>query len=224
MINKVVTDLRAAVADIADGSTVMVSGFGDVGLPHDLVAALADQGARNLTVVSNNAGVGDQGIGALLRNNQVRKVVCSFPRSRGSVWFERRYQAGDVELELVPQGTLSERIRAAGAGIRAFYTKAGVGTVFAEGKESRIFGTDEYLLEEPIQADFALIRANTADRWANLVYRKAARNFGPTMAAAARVTIAEVDRIVSLGELDPEIVVTPGIYVDRVVLTGQRND
>ncbi len=222
IIDKCCKDASEAVRGIPDGSTVLVSGFGEVGAPVHLISALVEQGTSELTVIANHAGSGDAGIGALFKAGRVRKIVCSYPRSSGSVWFERRYLAGEVELELVPQGTLSERIRAGGAGIGAFYTPTGVGTEMAEGKEVRCFDGREYLLELALRADVALVRAHVADRWGNLTYRSAARNYGPSMATAASLTIAEVATIVPLGEIDPEVVVTPGIFVDRVVATGAQ--
>ena len=220
MINKIVPSLAEAVAGIHDGAVVMISGFGGAGLPTDLIDALAAQGAKNLTIVSNNAGSRGVGISKLVLAGQVRKVICSFPRQPGSNAFDDMFRAGTLELELVPQGTLAERIRAAGAGIGAFYTPTAAGTELAAGKESRMLGGVPYLLEYPIHADFALIKANLADRWGNLTYRRSGRNFGPVMATAARCTIAQVSRIVELGEIDPEAVVTPGIYVQRVVSAG----
>ncbi len=222
MINKVFPGLTEAVADIHDGAVVMISGFGGAGLPTDLIDALAAQGAKNLTIVSNNAGSRGVGISKLVLAGQVRKVICSFPRQPGSNAFDDMFRAGTLELELVPQGTLAERIRAAGAGIGAFYTPTAAGTELAAGKESRMLGGVPYLLEYPIHADFALIKANLADRWGNLTYRRSGRNFGPVMATAARCTIAQVSRIVELGEIDPEAVVTPGIYVQRVVSAGGK--
>lgn len=218
MINKIFPGVAQAVADIHDGATILVSGFGGAGLPTQLLDALVEQGVKNLTIVSNNAGSGGVGIGKLVLAKQVRKVICSFPRQPGSTAFDDMYRAGAIELELVPQGTLAERIRAAGAGIGAFYTPTGVGTELAVGKESRVINGVEQVLEYPIHADFALIKANVADRWGNLTYRRSGRNFGPLMATAARCTIAQVGQIVELGAIDPEAVVTPGIYVKRVVL------
>jgi 3-oxoadipate CoA-transferase alpha subunit len=218
MINKIVGSTAEAVADIEDGSTILVSGFGGAGLPTSLLDALAAQGARNLTIVSNNAGSGGVGIAKLVLAGQVRKVVCSFPRQPGSTAFDDLFRAGKLELELVPQGTLAERIRAAGAGIGAFFTPTGAGTELAKGKESRILNGVEQVLEFPIHADYALIKAGCGDRWGNLTYRRSGRNFGPLMATAARCTIAQVRQIVELGELDPENIITPGIYVKRVVL------
>ncbi len=220
MIDKTVASAEAAVADIPDGATVMIGGFGTAGIPFRLIDALLAQGARNLVVVNNNAGNADTGLAALIRERRVRKIVCSFPRQVDSQHFDARYRAGDIELELVPQGNLAERIRAAGAGIGAFYTPTGYGTLLAAGKETRVIDGRPHVLEYPIRADFALIAAERADRWGNLVYRKTARNFGPVMATAARCTIAEVREIVPLGALDPEAVVTPGIYVRRVVAVG----
>lgn len=217
MIDKVCTDIDDAVHDIGDGATVMIGGFGDSGVPEDLIAALVRRGSRDLTIVANNAGSGEQGLAALLRENRVRRIICSYPRSSGSVWFEQRYRTGDVVLELVPQGTLSERIRAAGAGIEAIYTATGVGTDLADGKEVRNFDGKNFLLERALRADFALIAARAADRWGNLVYHRAARNYAPTMAMAADVTIVQVREVVPLGALDPEVIVTPGIFVQRVV-------
>ena len=217
MINKIVASTAAAVADIPDGATVMVGGFGTAGMPSELIDALVVQGARDLTIVSNNAGNGETGLAALLKARQVRKIVCSFPRQVDSWVFDALYRAGEIELELVPQGNLAERIRAAGAGIGAFYSPTGYGTPLAEGKEKRRIDGRDYVLEYPIHADFALIRALRGDRWGNLVYRKTARNFGPIMASAAKCTIAQVREVVNLGDLDPESVATPGIFVQRVV-------
>src|SRR5438105_2578244 len=217
MINKIVASTAEAVANIGDGATVMVGGFGTAGMPAELVDALIAQGARNLTIVSNNAGNAETGLAALLKAQRVKKIICSFPRQTDSWVFDGLYKKGDIELELVPQGNLAERIRAAGAGIGAFYTPTGYGTPLAEGKETRHIDGRDYVLEYPIHADFALIKALRGDRWGNLVYRKTARNFGPIMAAAAKCTIAQVREIVNLGDLDPENVVTPGIFVQRVV-------
>jgi 3-oxoadipate CoA-transferase alpha subunit len=210
-----------AVADIADGATVLVGGFGMAGMPVRLIDALIDQGAGDLTVVSNNAGNGDHGLAALLAAGRVRKVICSFPRQSDSYVFDDLYRAGKIELELVPQGNLAERMRAAGAGIGAFYCPTGVGTPLAEGRETRTIDGRDYVLEYPIRGDVALIGAHLGDRMGNLVYRRTARNFGPVMATAATTTVAQVSRIVEVGDLDPEAVVTPGIYVDRLVeVTG----
>ncbi len=220
MINKIVDSLAAAVADIADGSTILIGGFGGAGMPSALMGALIEQGAKGLTVVNNNAGNGDTGLAALIAAKQVRKIICSFPRQADSWHFDKAYRAGELELELVPQGTLAERIRAAGAGIGAFFTPTAFGTQLADGKETRRIGERDYVLEHPIHADYALIKADRGDRWGNLTYRMTARNFGPIMASAARCTIAQVRETVELGQLDPESVVTPGIFVKRVVKTG----
>ncbi len=217
MINKIVPSLAAAVADIKDGSTIMIGGFGNAGMPAALIDALITQGARELTIVNNNAGNAETGLAALLKARRVRKIVCSFPRQTDSYVFDALYRAGEIELELVPQGNLAERIRAAGAGIGAFFTPTGYGTPLAEGKETRLIDGRHYVLEYPIHADYALIKADRGDRWGNLVYRKAARNFGPIMASAARCAIAEVREVVELGDLDPEVIITPGIFVQRVV-------
>lgn len=217
MISKIVPDLEAAMAGIQDGAVVLIGGFGGAGQPNALIQGLIAQGARELTIVCNNAGAGDTGIAALLAAGQVRKVVCSFPRQADSYVFDGLYRAGKLELELVPQGTLAERIRAGGAGIGGFFTRTAVGTQLAEGKEVRHIEGDDYILEAPIKADVAIIKAHRADRWGNLVYNKTARNFGPVMATAAKLTIAQVMEIVALGELDPEAIVTPGVYVKRVV-------
>jgi len=222
MIDKTVIDARAAVAGIPDGSTVMIGGFGRAGQPVELIDALIEQGAADLTIVNNNAGNGDTGLAALLAAGRVRKIVCSFPRQHDSWVFDGLYREGKVELELVPQGNLAERIRAAGAGVGAFFSPTGVGTLLAEGKETREIDGRTYVLEYPIAADYALVSALAADRWGNLVYRGTARNFGPIMATAATTTIVQADEIVPLGALDPEAVVTPGIFVDRVVAVGQR--
>ncbi|HEY6932640.1 MAG TPA: 3-oxoacid CoA-transferase subunit A [Marmoricola sp.] len=206
-----------AVACVADGDTVLIGGFGSAGQPVQLIEALIRHGGRDLTVVSNNAGNGDHGLAALLRAGQVRKVVCSFPRQSDSWVFDELYRAGKIELEVVPQGNLAERMRAAGAGIGGFFTPTGVGTLLAEGKEQRTIDGRDYVLEYPIRGDVALIKAHRADRVGNLVYRRTARNFGPVMATAATTTIAQVTEVVAAGQLDPEVVVTPGIFVDRVV-------
>ncbi|MFM9980963.1 MAG: 3-oxoacid CoA-transferase subunit A [Burkholderiales bacterium] len=220
MINKIVPSLEAAVADIRDGSTILIGGFGGAGMPSALMSALIAQGAKELTVVNNNAGNGDTGLAALIAAKQVRKIICSFPRQADSGHFDKAYRSGELELELVPQGTLAERIRAAGAGIGGFFTPTAFGTQLAEGKETRRIGDRDYVLELPIHADYALIKADRGDRWGNLTYRMTARNFGPIMASAAKCTIAQVRETVELGELDPESVVTPGIFVKRVVKTG----
>jgi 3-oxoadipate CoA-transferase alpha subunit len=212
-----------AVAGIEDGSTVLVGGFGLAGMPFDLIDALIRQGAKDLTIVSNNAGNGEVGLAALLKAGRVRKVICSFPRQSDSYVFDELYLSGRLELEVVPQGNLAERMRAAGAGIGAFYSPTAVGTPLAEGKETREIDGRTYLLEYPIRGDYALVSAHRADRLGNLVYRKTARNFGPVMAGAATTTIAQVSSVVATGELDPEAVVTPSIYVDRVVCVEARH-
>ena len=217
MIDKIVPDVEAAVAGVRDGATVMVGGFGMAGMPSALIDGLIAQGAKDLTIVANNAGNGETGLAALLKAGRVRKVICSFPRQSDSHHFDALYRAGKVELELVPQGNLAERIRAAGAGIGAFFTPTGFGTQLAEGKETRRIDGRDYVLEYPIKADFALVKALKADRWGNLVYRKTARNFGPIMASAAACAVIQVDEVVPLGYLDPESIVTPGIHVHRVV-------
>jgi 3-oxoadipate CoA-transferase alpha subunit len=224
MIDKTIASAEAALADVPDGATVMIGGFGGAGQPNGLIEALVAQGARDLTVVSNNAGNGDTGLAALLAARRVRRIVCSFPRQADSHVFDALYRAGELELELVPQGNLAERIRAAGAGIGAFYTPTGYGTLLAEGKETREIDGRHYVLEYPLHADYALIKARQGDRWGNLVYRKTARNFGPIMAAAARCTIAQVDELVPLGALDPETVITPGIHVQRLVAMAGAGD
>jgi 3-oxoadipate CoA-transferase alpha subunit len=217
VVSKVVESAAAAVDGIEDGATIMIGGFGLAGLPAALVDAVIDQGARDLTIVCNNAGNGDTGLAALLKTKRVRKIICSYPRQADSYVFDELYRAGEIELEVVPQGNLVERIRAAGAGIGAFYTPTAAGTMLAAGRESRTFDGREFVLEFPIHADVALIKAHKGDRWGNLVYRKTARNFGPVMATAARRAIAQVEEVVELGALDPESIVTPGIFVARVV-------
>ena len=221
MIDKVASSVAEAVQGVADGATVMIGGFGTAGIPNELVDGLIEQGARDLTIVNNNAGNGDHGLAALLKAGRVRKIICSFPRQADSHVFDGLYRGGKIELELVPQGNLSERIRAAGAGIGAFFTPTGYGTELASGKETREIGGRQYVLEYPIHADLALINAERGDRWGNLTYRKAARNFGPVMAMAAKRTIASVHEVVPLGALDPEHVVTPGIFVSRIVKVGR---
>ncbi|MCS5735715.1 3-oxoacid CoA-transferase subunit A [Herbiconiux daphne] len=222
MIDKTLPSTAAAVAGIEDGSTVMIGGFGRAGQPVELIDALIEQGAGDLTIVSNNAGNGDTGLAALLAKGRVRRMICSFPRQHDSWVFDGLYRAGEIELEIVPQGNLAERIRAAGAGIGAFFSPTGVGTELAGGKEERTIDGRRYVLEYPIRADIALISAYRGDRWGNLVYRETARNFGPIMAAAASTTVVQVDEVVELGALDPEAVVTPGIFVNRVVPVGSR--
>jgi 3-oxoadipate CoA-transferase, alpha subunit len=222
MIDKRFASPAEALADVPDGATVMIGGFGTAGLPDELTEALIAQGARDLTIINNNAGNGDHGIAALLAAGRVRKVICSFPRQADSHHFDRLYRAGKVELELVPQGNLAERIRAAGAGIGAFFTPTGYGTELAKGKEVRELNGRMQVLEMPLHADYALVKAERGDRWGNLTYRMTARNFGPVMATAARITVATVHEIVELGELDPETVVTPGVYVQRLVQVARR--
>ncbi|WP_181783136.1 3-oxoacid CoA-transferase subunit A [Pseudonocardia pini] len=217
MTARVCADHDAAVAGTPDGATVLVGGFGMAGMPVDLIDALIRQGAADLTVVSNNAGNGDTGLAALLATGRVRKVICSFPRQADSWVFDELYRSGRIELEVVPQGNLAERLRAAGAGIGAFFTPTGAGTPLAEGKETREIDGRVHVLEYPIKGDLAMIKAHVADRMGNLVYRKTARNFGPVMATAAATVAVQVDRVVDAGGLDPEAVVTPGIYVDRIV-------
>lgn len=217
MLDKRVHSLAAAVEGVQSGATVLIGGFGNSGIPTELAHALLEQGARDLTVVTNNAGSGETDVAALLREGRVRKIICSYPRSKGSVWFEELYRARKVELDLVPQGTLSERLRAAGAGLGGFFTPTGADSPLAEGKEIRIIGGRQQVFEEPLRGDVALIKADRADRWGNLVYHSAARNFGPTMATAADLTVVQVRQMVELGELDPECVVTPGVFVNRVV-------
>ena len=217
MIDKVFSDADAAVAAVQDGATVMIGGFGGAGQPAELIAALIAHGARDLTIVNNNAGNGDVGLAALLKAKRVRKIICSFPRQTDSYVFDALYRAGEIELELVPQGNLAERIRAAGAGIGGFFTPTGYGTTLAEGKETREIDGRMYVFEKPIHADYALIKAERGDRWGNLTYRMTARNFGPIMAMAAKCTVATVHEVVELGALDPEAVVTPGLFVQRVV-------
>ncbi|MEH0108353.1 3-oxoacid CoA-transferase subunit A [Tersicoccus sp. MR15.9] len=216
----IAADPDEAVAPIKDGDTVLIGGFGTAGQPMELIDAVRRTGVKDLTVVNNNAGNGEQGLAALLAAGQVRKIICSFPRQSDSQIFDGLYRAGEIELELVPQGNLAERIRAAGAGIGAFFTPTGAGTPLAEGKETREIGGRMQVLEYPIAGDIALVKALTADKRGNLVYRKTARNFGPIMAAAATTAVVQVSELVEIGRLDPEVVVTPGIYVDRVVRIG----
>ncbi len=222
MINKIAPSIEQALAGLQDGATVLIGGFGTAGIPNELIDGLITQGARELTVVNNNAGNGDTGLAALLKTGRVRKIICSFPRQADSHVFDELYRSGKIELELVPQGNLAERLRAAGAGVGAFFTPTGFGTELAKNpdgstKETRVIDGKSYVLEYPIQGDIALIKAEAGDRWGNLVYRKAARNFGPVMATAAKRTIATVHEIVELGSLAPEAVVTPGIHVTRIV-------
>lgn len=222
MINKISASIAEAMSGIQDGATVLVGGFGTAGIPNELIDGLIEQGARDLTVVNNNAGNGDTGLAALLKTGRVRKIICSFPRQADSWVFDELYRAGKIELELVPQGNLAERLRAAGAGVGAFFTPTGFGTELARNadgtpKETRHINGKDYVLEYPIHGDVALIKAEAGDRWGNLIYRKAARNFGPVMATAAKRTIATVHEIVELGQIDPEHVVTPGIFVSQIV-------
>lgn len=222
MINKISASIAEAMSGIQDGATVLVGGFGTAGIPNELIDGLIEQGARDLTVVNNNAGNADTGLAALLKTGRVRKIICSFPRQADSWVFDELYRAGKIELELVPQGNLAERLRAAGAGVGAFFTPTGFGTELAKHadgtpKETRHINGKDYVLEYPIYGDVALIKAEAGDRWGNLIYRKAARNFGPVMATAAKRTIATVHEIVELGQIDPEHVVTPGIFVSQIV-------
>ena len=217
MIDKIAASVADALADVQDGSTVLIGGFGTAGIPNELIAGLIEQGAKDLTVVNNNAGNGDTGLAALLKTGRVRKIVCSFPRQADSHVFDALYRSGRIELELVPQGNLAERIRAAGAGIGAFFCPTGFGTELAKGKETREIDGRQYVLELPIHGDVALIKAERGDRWGNLMFRKAARNFGPVMAMGAKRTIASVHEIAKLGALEPEAVVTPGIFVSKIV-------
>jgi 3-oxoadipate CoA-transferase alpha subunit len=223
VIQKISSSVTEALQDIADGSTILISGFGGAGLPIFLLDALLEQGAKELTLVSNNAGNQGVGIAKLIAAGRVKKMVCSFPRQPESGAFDELYRAGKIELELVPQGTLAERIRAGGAGIGGFYTPTGFGTELAEGKDTRVIDGINYIFEKAIKADYALIKADKGDRWGNLTYRGTGRNFGPIMATAARCSIAQVKEIVELGSLDPEVIVTPGIFVKRVVLAGGKS-
>ena len=217
MINKIVGSLKEAIAGIFDGATIMISGFGEAGSPIELIHALIDHGARDLTIVSNNTGSGHVGLAALIANRQVRKMICSFPRTANSKVFPELYTRGEIELELVPQGTLAERIRAGGAGIPAFYTPASVNTPLSHGKEHRDINGKTYVLEHALKADFSLVKCRAADRYGNLVYNKTARNFGPIMCMAANVAIVQASQIMKLGDIDPEAVVTPGIFVKKIV-------
>ena len=217
MIDKNISSCAEAVADIKDGDTVMIGGFGEAGSPIELIHALIDQGAKNLTVINNNTGSGRVGLAALIENEQVAKMICSYPRTANSLVFPELYRNNKIELELVPQGTLAERIRAGGAGVPAFYTKTSVGTPLAQGTEIRNFEGEDYVMERGLKADFALIKAKRADRYGNLIFNKTARNFAPIMAMAATNTLVQVNQTVSLGEIDPEHVVTPGIFVNRII-------
>ena len=222
MINKIAASIAEALSGVQDGATVLIGGFGTAGIPNELIDGLIEQGAKDLTVVNNNAGNADAGLAALLKTGRVRKITCSFPRQADSWVFDELYRAGKIELELVPQGNLAERLRAAGAGVGAFFTPTGFGTELARNadgspKETRHINGKDYVLEYPIHGDVALIKAETGDRWGNLLYRKAARNFGPVMATAAKFTVATVHNIVELGQIDPENIVTPGIFVSKIV-------
>ena len=223
MINKIVDKLSDAFTGSKDGATIMIGGFGGSGIPHELIDCLVEQDAKDLVIITNNAGSGETGIAALLKARRVRKIDCSYPRMADSHHFETLYRSGQIELELVPQGNLAERIRAQGAGLGGFFTQTAYGTLLAEGKETRVINGKNYVFETPLAADFALIRALKADRYGNLIYRKAGRNFGPVMAMAADTTIAQVSEIVELGEIDPEVVVTPGIFVKHVALVKDRS-
>lgn len=224
MINKIYNSTKEAVADIFDGATVLVSGFGEAGSPIELIHALIDTGTKNLTIVSNNAGSGNVGLAALIENKQVKKIVCSFPRTAISVVFPEMYRKGEIELELVPQGTLAERIRAAGAGIPAFFTPTSVGTPLAENKETRVFNGKTYVLEHAIKADFSLVKCYAADKYGNLIFNKTARNFGPIMCMGAKTSIVQAKKILEVGQIDPECVITPGIFVKRVVEVSNPAD
>ncbi len=217
MINKVFPSLQAAVADVPSGSTIMFGGFGETGCPEALIAALVEQGARDLTIVSNNVGIAERGVAGLIKNHQVRKVICSFPVGKWAYIFEEQYEQGNIELELVPQGTLAEKIRAAGAGVAAFFTPTGFGTLIADGKETRVISGTPCIMEYALPADYAFVKAHQADRMGNLYYRKAMQNFNIPMCTAATVTIAEVDEVVPVGSIQPESVHTPGIFVHRIV-------
>lgn len=221
MIDKEVANPYIGVAEIHDGASIMIGGFGTAGMPIELIDALIAHGVGDLTIINNNAGNGESGVAALIREGRVRKIICSFPRQSDSHHFDAAYRAGTLALELVPQGSLAARIQAAGAGLGAIFTPTGYGTALAEGKETRLLDGKMQVLEYPLHADFALIKADKGDRWGNLTYRKTARNFGPIMATAARCTIAQVSQVVPLGELDPEVVITPGIFVQRLVKVDQ---
>ncbi len=225
MINKTIPSTKEAVEDIFDGASIMISGFGEAGSPIELIHALIDKGTKNLTIISNNAGSGHVGLAALIENKQVSKIICSFPRTVISVVFPELYKNGEIELELIPQGTLAERIRAAGAGIPAFYTPTSVDTPLAKGKETRVFNNKTYVMEHALESDFALVKCKAADRYGNLIYNKTARNFGPVMCMAAKNAIIQTKEIVEPGQLDPENIVTPGIFVKKVVnITNPANE
>ena len=222
MIDKRVASLEDAVAGISDGATILVGGFGDSGVPNELVDAVLDLGVGGLTIVTNNGGAGDVGVAALIREKKVAKLICSYPRTKDAHWFKQRWAEGHLELDLVPQGTLSERMRAAAAGLGGFFTPTGADTELAKGKETRMINGRLHVLEDPLPGDVALIHAERADRWGNLVYHSAARSFGPTMAAAGKLTVVQVREFVELGDLDPEHIITPGIFVDRVAKLGSK--
>ena len=224
MINKAELNLHQALAQVKDGATILIGGFGAAGQPAELIDGLIERGAKDLTIVSNNAGNGDFGLAKLLQTGAVKKIICSFPRQAVSYIFDALYRAGRIELEVVPQGNLACRIQAAGMGLGAIYTPTGYGTLLAEGKETREIDGKDYVLEYPIRADVALIKAHKGDRWGNLVYNKSARNFGPIMAMAADLTIAQVNEVVELGELDPEVIVTPGIFVQHVIAVDSNDN
>ncbi len=224
MINKIIKTPAEAVAEVFDGAVIMISGFGEAGSPIELIHALIDQGAKDLTIVSNNTGSGHVGLASLIEHRRVKKMICSFPRTANSTVFPELYTKGEIELELVPQGTLAERIRAGGAGIPAFYTPTSVDTPLAEGKESRVFNNKKYVMEYGIKADFSFVKCQAADRYGNLVYNKTARNFGPVMCTAATTTIVQARKVVELGEIDPECVVTPGIFVQKVIEVSNPAD
>ncbi len=224
MLNKIVESIDAAIADVCDGASILIGGFGGAGVPEGLLAALGERGVKNLTLISNNTGRGEGAFAQLFKRDRVKKMICSFPETKDAYIFRQKFLAGQIELDLVPQGTLAERIRAGGSGIEAFYTPTGVGTEIAEGKETMEFNGVTCVLERALRADFAFVRARAADRWGNLVYNQSARNFNPVMAMAGKVTIAEVDKIVDLGALDPEHIATPGIFVQRVVKTEAAGD
>lgn len=224
MINKAELNLHQALAQVKDGATILIGGFGAAGQPAELIDGLIERGAKDLTIVSNNAGNGDFGLAKLLQTGAVKKIICSFPRQADSYIFDALYRAGRIELEVVPQGNLACRIQAAGMGLGAIYTPTGYGTLLAEGKETREIDGKDYVLEYPIRADVALIKAHKGDRWGNLVYNKSARNFGPIMAMAADLTIAQVNKVVELGELDPEVIVTPGIFVQHVIAIDSNDN
>jgi len=221
MLNKIKNSLEESIEPIQDGASIIVSGFGEAGVPYELLNAVMDKGLKELVIIANNAGTHDKGIAALIRAGRVRKVVCSHPRPPNAEAFAEAYRAGKIELECMPQGTLAERLRAAGAGMGPFFTPTGFGTLIAQGKEQRVIDGKGYILEQPLPGDFALIKAHLGDRWGNLTYRFAARSFGPVMCTAGKYTIVQVSKVVALGELDPEFIMTPGIFVDAVVATGE---